>query len=344
VSGLFRKTERISRLRMTRAGWLIVLIALATGFAALNTGSNLLFLGWGGVLAGIVVSGVLSERTLRSARAHLERAPELRAGQRARWDARVENRARRWPAWGLEVDVVLPAPHRASGAFVAHVEAGAEKRAPLAVTLQTRGLITVERLELRTRFPFGFFEKYRHEESGRRALVYPRRVETGRHATDLLARLGERPAGRRGPGEDLFTLRAFRPGDDPRHVAWRRSARTGRWVVRETEAAASRDLVIVLAIEGAGGSATERAIAFAGSLAEDLLASGHAVGLEGAGAPVAPRAGAPQRAQILRALALVEDGGGGRQRARAARVAVVADGAAVPAGVDAVLRAGGDRA
>src|SRR5690606_38851623 len=53
------------QLRFSRSGKVIIAIALATGFAAINTGNNLLFLVWGLVLGAIVLSGVFSEGNIR---------------------------------------------------------------------------------------------------------------------------------------------------------------------------------------------------------------------------------------------------------------------------------------
>ena len=45
------------QLKVQRDGRVILMIALASGFAAINTGNNLLFLGWGMVLAALLFRG-----------------------------------------------------------------------------------------------------------------------------------------------------------------------------------------------------------------------------------------------------------------------------------------------
>ena len=327
---------------MTRAGWLIVLIALVVGGAAINTGSNLLYLGWGGVMAAIVISGVLSELTLRAVRATLQRVPELRVGVRSSWGLVVENGSARWPVWAVELGLrSASSALRSDAAFVAHAHPRAASHAALELSPTARGEIDLEALEVRTRFPFGFFEKYLTQDLDRAVVVYPARVTTRAHAARLLARLGERPAGRAGAGDELFSLRSYRAGDDPRQIAWRRSVKTGRLVVREPEARASRDVTIVLSISGSSKQAAEATIAFAGSLAEDLIGAGHAVGLDGAGEVVDPAPGPQQRQRVLYRLALCGPDAAftaSPRRGHDARIGVVARGAPVPPGVDEVLR------
>lgn len=45
-------------------------------------------------------------------------------------------------------------------------------------------------------------------------------------------RIGETPARRRGSGTDFAETRGYQPGDDPRHIHWRATARTGRTELR----------------------------------------------------------------------------------------------------------------
>ena len=62
-------------LRATRAGWCFIAIIFGVGFAALNTGNNLLYLVLALMLAFLVLSGLLSEASLRGLRVerHLPR-------------------------------------------------------------------------------------------------------------------------------------------------------------------------------------------------------------------------------------------------------------------------------
>ena len=56
------------RLKVTKLGWWFMGLTLGIGLAAINTGNNLLFLVLGMLLASIVISGVLSEQSLREDR------------------------------------------------------------------------------------------------------------------------------------------------------------------------------------------------------------------------------------------------------------------------------------
>lgn len=349
--------QRPRRLRFTREGKVLVAIALAVGFAAINTGHNLLFFGWGLVLSAIVTSGVLSEATLWSLRARARRPGELRARALSPLPLVVENPGRHLPALGVDLELAIARADEAgdevhesavAAPYLLRLGPGEDETLLVPWVPLARGRYLVTAGRARTTYPFGFFEKSRtlRFEQPFAVEVFPARLELGPVARALLSRLGETPSGQKGAGDEYFSLRPYAVGDDPRAVAWRRSARTGRLVTRETEAHGARELILELRFpepsqrETLPVSVREDAFAALGSLAEDLLASGAAVGVRTAGVWVPPGPGPRQRTSILQALAtasadrpLPDDDG----RQRAARVALSLPGFPLPAGADHVV-------
>lgn len=315
-------------------------MTLAVGFAAFNTGNNLLFFGWGLLLSSIVVSGILSEATLRAVTAEPRMPGELRARAPGMLPFVLHNR-RRLPAFAVELHAIFDstavnAAKTPARAFQLRVEPGSHGGVELAFQPARRGIVRVLSLRALTAFPFGFFEKEKRItfSSPHELTVVPGRVDVTGIVQHMLARLGESPARRAGPGDELFSLRPFRPGDDPRRIAWRRAARTGRLVVRETEAARSRDIVLSVVTRGAAPVDAEHALDVAASLAEDFLAAGHAVGLCGPGVAVPPSPGPRQRSALLLKLALLDNSAIPEPvpAGRAAVITVVARGLAPGAG------------
>ena len=79
------------RLRPTRAGWNFFAITFGVGFAALNTGNNLLYLILALMLSFLVLSGVLSESALRGIRVRRRLPREFQAGAASRVVLEIEN-------------------------------------------------------------------------------------------------------------------------------------------------------------------------------------------------------------------------------------------------------------
>lgn len=297
------------QLRFTRAGRVVVGLALAVGFAAINTGNNLLFLAWGLILSGIVVSGVLSELVLRGLVVDAVLPRDARAGQAIVIPVKLTNSAKRFAALGLEVRVSVTGPSgsvsQAVAPFVLRLSGGASLEALARVQLDERGKHTIDEVTVETMYPFGFFAKSRpYKRTPKPAFwVAPAVVDVSETDVSLMSRRGLAASNRPGSGEDYFAMRAFREGDDPKRIKWRRSARSGRLLLAENEAMAGREVIIG---RRARRSDIELAIATAGSLAERFLADGVRVGVRGPATNIGSSTAPGHAWTILRALAAMD--------------------------------------
>jgi uncharacterized protein (DUF58 family) len=99
-----RLLEPPRKLRPTRAGWVFFLLLFGVGFAALNTGNNLLYLVLSFLLAFLTLSGVLSESALRGIEVRRQPPREIYAGAEARVRVEIHNNQRRVPAFAVLVE------------------------------------------------------------------------------------------------------------------------------------------------------------------------------------------------------------------------------------------------
>jgi uncharacterized protein (DUF58 family) len=191
--------------------------------------------------------------------------------------------------------------------YVQRLAAGEERLVTWETTFSARGRQRLPGVRVRTRFPFGLFVK-----AGRRVLddevvVFPavRPLDPARRRR--LAAVGGRPLHRRGRGHDLYNLREYRAGDDPRLIHWRSTAKAGALVVREMTAETAADARIVLTGVGARDPGRlETALSEAASLAVQLAGTGAAVELAGPGLHVPPGRGREHTRRLLTALALYD--------------------------------------
>jgi len=233
------------RLRFTREGRWFVAITLGIGFAAINTQNNLLYLLLSLLVSLIILSGVLSEAVLR--RLDITRTPPLTvfAGRRTPIEIRVRN-PKGYPSYAVEVEDLIEGHVTMRRCFYLKVSAGREQATTYPFVFSRRGHYRFRGYEVRTKFPFGLFVKSRIVEAPQEILVFPEpiaagaRQETDRGAEDV-ARIE-----RRGIGAELLDPRRFVPGDDPRLIRWRLSAKTGGWLVADRAADESRRVEIVI--------------------------------------------------------------------------------------------------
>lgn len=289
----WRTARRAPRraLSFTREGKALVVITLGVGFAAVNTGNNLLYLVLGMLLSMIIVSGVLSEQTLRRLEVTRELPRQAFAGRPFLTGITLVNRKRRLPSFSVQVEDVVEGQPLAKKCYFLKVPAGARQQTSYRAELTRRGRYRYEGLRLGTRFPFSFFVKMKRYDAPAELLVLPRVHPVGALLLEAGAPRGvvERP--RRGAGREFHGLRAYRPGDDARDIHWKRSAREGRLVLREYQSEGGRAVTVLLNDRVPAGLATdpvaadelEQCVDLAASLVVHFAERGHRVELRTVG-------------------------------------------------------------
>jgi uncharacterized protein (DUF58 family) len=287
-------------------------ITVSVGFAALNTGNNLLYLVLSLMLAFLVLSGVLSESALRGIAVRRRLPPELYDRAVARVGLEIANHQRRIPAFAVVVEDRVRergGRERAAGRiFALRVAPNGRELRSYRYRPDGRGEIRFEGFQVYTRFPFGLFSKALRIESAQPALVYPALEGVGvPPRLGSTREAGERPAGRGVAGAEVSGLRDFAPGDALRRIHWPSSLRRSALVVREVRSHQRDEIEIRLRTAGqAAGEIFERAVSWAASEVVAFLAAGSRVALRTDGERLAAREGAQQRARLLGFLARVE--------------------------------------
>jgi uncharacterized protein (DUF58 family) len=224
--------------RVTLGGALFAVGLGFTGFAAMLSANNLLFLVFAAMMALLLVSGFLSRLVLAGLEVELllPRHVAARAPTPAR--IRVRNIKRLTPSFSIELagrkDPVtgLPSILKAPVYFPV-VPSRESMEAAVQVNFPRRGRHVDNVFVISTRFPFGFLRRTTAVELRRETLVYPA-LEPTEEAEHLLAEAeGEMKAFARGIGHDFDRIRSWEYSDSARHVDWKSTAHTGSLHVRE---------------------------------------------------------------------------------------------------------------
>lgn len=221
------------RLRFTREGKFFVGITLGVGFAAINTGNNLLYLLLGLLLALIIVSGIMSEASLRHLTVTRRLPARAQVGRPHIVEIEVFNHKNKLPSYAIEVEDLregMPADKRC---FFLKISPHSAQVAAYRRTPSKRGCDTHTGFRIATRFPFGLFEKSREIAAVGELIIYPHvevvQLPTGasgpEHGGDGSYGIGS--------GQDISGLRPMREGEDPRDIHWRKTAALGQPVLRE---------------------------------------------------------------------------------------------------------------
>jgi uncharacterized protein (DUF58 family) len=238
--------------RLTRDGIIYLAAVFILVLAAVNTGNNLLFLILACSLAGILISGVLSRVVLTGVSLKFDLPEHIFAEQPILAELELRNEKLFWPSFSLRVigEASKDEPQESGiltrPVFFPYLARGGSVRQKVELRFARRGVYRQDAFGIRTRFPFGFFEKTRRVSSHISITVYPRVEPTDQFYEILPLLSGEIASSFRGRGHELHSLRKYLSTDSARFVDWKVSAKSGQLMVREFAREDERRLMLVL--------------------------------------------------------------------------------------------------
>jgi uncharacterized protein (DUF58 family) len=265
-----------ARYKVTREGWVYFGAVVVVIFAAINTANNLLYMVLSALIAVILLSGVLSGINFRFLRMEARPPATCFAGEPFPISFLVENEKRLFPSFSLHITPDDENPFRFAGFYAAAVRADQHAVQTGEATLARRGRYVMEKVKIISRYPFGFFEKYRNYRVDAECICYPEIIPQEGIDFSVIDAQGSIQRFERGLGCDLYTIRDYVPSDTARHVHWKASAKTAALKTREYAAEESRRIVLALDRFGREDDAErfEFLVSYAASLAYYLINDG----------------------------------------------------------------------
>jgi uncharacterized protein (DUF58 family) len=246
------------RLRWTREGLGYLLLWLGLLAIGLYLQINLVMLVAGLTAGPIAVSLTGSAAMMRKLGVTRRLPAHVFAGEPLVVSYTLENRQRRAAALAVgardRFTAVDRAVARARGVearlFFARVPGGQRQRVRWEGVSPARGRYRCEAIELITRAPFGLLERRVAVSQPGHLIVYPAVGRLTRRWRLVQREASEARRGRRyhrtARQQEYHGLRDYRPGDSPRWIHWRTSARVGELMVKEFEQQAEQDLAVLL--------------------------------------------------------------------------------------------------
>ena len=137
-----------------------------------------------------------------------------------------------------------------SGVLIARVPPRDERSARYQVTLMQRGRYRLGPVYVGSRFPLGIVERGLVFDLPAEILIAPRLgrlTPRWKREHGLADELVHRPNTRAGIFEDEFhRIREYRPGDNPRMIHWRSSAKQNELMIREFHQSRNQSLIVLL--------------------------------------------------------------------------------------------------
>ena len=239
--------------RFTRAGaaWTIASVALlVAGFVGMYYHNNLLIWPAYAGITVVVLNSLAAGWGLEHVRAHRHIVQPLFAQTPFLVEVEVSNPS---PRELVAVQIVEKGSAHSQSNFCVRLEARGRRAFRHEITLPYRGTYYWAPVVVSSGFPFGLIERRLVIPPAQKTLVLPAlgRLHRGRlrrflrGADPRHVRVRQRPKVHRAAQDEFHRLRPYRPGDSPRWVHWRTSARRGELMVREFEDLPSENLLLV---------------------------------------------------------------------------------------------------
>ena len=263
------------RTSVTVEGVLFVVFLVVIGFAAWNTSNNLLYLVLSAMAAFLVAANLIGRASIADVSVQLRFPDHIFAGEPATIHVSVMNHKRVLPSYSFTVEALtgndealgqdndeesekpglkdhegdrgpLPKKNRLGRlAYFLLVPAQSRARQRIDHTFRRRGRYKITGFHIATKFPAGFFKKWRRVDATGEIVVYPmpQSVDDFYHTLPML--VGQIKSLMRGSGDELYAIRRYYPSDQMRHIDWKATAKASELMVREKMREDDRRLTIV---------------------------------------------------------------------------------------------------
>ncbi|HEU4459074.1 MAG TPA: DUF58 domain-containing protein [Methylibium sp.] len=225
----------------TRAGLVFALTLAVLLVASINYQLSLGYLLTFLLAGSAAVALHVTHRTLRGLTLHLRATPSVFAGEPVAVECVLDDAAGR-ARYGVGL---RPRAGADAGWSWIDVPAGGQNVARLAVACERRGCFHLPSVRIETRFPLGLFRAWSDWRPASTVIVWPQ-PEQPAAALPPARGAGGASNARFVQGDELDGVRAYRRGDAPKRVLWKKAARaldTGAdLVVRETSGSHRQEL------------------------------------------------------------------------------------------------------
>jgi uncharacterized protein (DUF58 family) len=273
-------------------GTLMLLLVASINYQ-LNLGYVLTFLLAGSALASMHQT----HATLRGLTLHARCPQAAFAGGAAIIEVQLRNPGRQRHGIGLGLRDTAPVTFAwcdvpAQGSAVAH----------LSFMPDRRGRHALPALRAETRFPLGLFKAWTLWRPAAELLVYPRPEEPCAALPKGQAVVGARGVAQTVGGAEFEGVRAYRRGDPLKRIVWKKAARSGELVSRDSSISADRELWLDFTAANNAGTEARLSRLTAWAIAADRLQI--AFGLRLPGVELTPALGDGHKRAVLEALAV----------------------------------------
>jgi uncharacterized protein (DUF58 family) len=250
-------------MKLSREGKRFFLTTFLIGFAALNTGNNLIYLIFSLMLSLTVLS--FSVLILNLFRLNLKVSAEQPAFAKKPFNIFLTlKNDKRIPSYSIWVRTTL----QDGRVYFPEVRGNSYEEKAMTVTCGRRGVYGYSDFYLESSFPFLFLLKWVIKNVKGEVYVYPEIKDVRDFSLELFSISQDMALSKRYKGEDFSFVREFRYGDDWRKIHWKSSAKLSKIMVKDSLSQETKKITLIVDnLEPQDDEIFEKAISFTASLA-----------------------------------------------------------------------------
>lgn len=261
-------------MKRTKEGKRFILAAFLIAVAAFNTGNNLIYLILSLMLSFILLSNILLRINLSGLSLEVHITPPVFAGEKTQATFLLSNNKRFLPSYSMNVLT----PGAAAPAYFISVPPRSTGSRKINITFQKRGLYRHGDFHIQSGFPFILRSRNISMKVSGEVLVYPALMALDHIISQTAGREDQGAMIMLGRGEEIYSIRKFRYGDDWRKIHWKASAKVSDLLVKEYEERETRKVTIILDnLMPADSGLFEKAVSITASLSKHFLDSEYLV-------------------------------------------------------------------
>ena len=204
-----------SKISILREGIIYILVLLITGFAAINSGNNIIYLIFSIALSIFACSSILAVRNLKGVEVEIDTPYEIYANKESNIYAYIKNADKRKK---FLIDVKIETQTQR----IEEIN-GVEKR-KFKILETKRGIKTIKAIKISSAYPFNFFTREIEENVGYEYFVFPeiRKIYVNNNLIDGTG------SNKKSEDGDFYSLEDYKPIMDARKIAWKISAKSNK--------------------------------------------------------------------------------------------------------------------
>lgn len=270
-------------MRATREGRRFYIASFLIAVAAVNTGNNLIYLILSLLLSIILLSFVILIVNLSRLTIDVSATGPVFSGEETRLCLSAVNNKKRLPSYSINVSELTSG----SSAYYSFIAPQSRVSQDMKMTFRRRGVYSYGIFIVGSGFPFILMTNKKPVATFGEVIVYPEFRDITHILPENTGNEDGGIIGAIGPGEDIYSIRDYRHGDDLRKMHWKASAKTSNLLVKEFAEYETRKTTIMIDnflsknVHGRTDNETdevfETVVSLAASLSRHYLDLGHFV-------------------------------------------------------------------